>query len=115
LGFTIEGADKDAGFIRASKQSSGLGTALLVGKKYHDQLTVSIFEALEGQNTIRVTAAQAEQSAFGLGNMTKSEGNQPSDSGRQAARDILQRCGEGPITHQQSNAAFSVSTGIADE
>lgn len=102
LGFTVEGADRDAGFVRASKQTSGLGTALLTGKKYHDQLTVSIFDAGNGRNTIRVTAAQSNESALGLGNLSKDEGNKPSPSGRAAARDVLTSCGEGDVTQQQS-------------
>jgi hypothetical protein len=66
LGFTVENADRDAGFLRASRQTSGLGTAILVNRKYHDQLTIAIFESGDGTTqTIRVTAAQGEQAAMG--------------------------------------------------
>lgn len=93
LGYTVEDADRDAGFIRGRKQTSGLGTVLFTGKNYHDVLTVAVFQdPSTKESTLRVTAAQVQEQALGLfgGN---EQGMAPSDSGKGDATNLLSRCG----------------------
>jgi hypothetical protein len=93
LGYTVEGGDRETGFVRARKQTSGLGTALLTGKNYHDVLTAAVFEdPTSGQTTLRITAARAEENAIGMfgGN---ERGIAPSDAGKADANALLRECG----------------------
>ena len=92
LGYTIQAGDRSAGFVRASKQTSGFGTRLLAGKDYHDVLTVSVFEnSTTGEAVLRVTVAQVEQSLSLLGGNERQIG--PSDAGRADAHELLAQCG----------------------
>lgn len=103
LGYTVQNADRDAGFITAEKKASGLGTAILTGKEYYDVVTVSIFDSSDTERTIRVTAARAEQGAVNLfGDASRSSGQKPSDEGRADARKVLDICGDGPVVQQVS-------------
>lgn len=94
LGYTMTGGDRDAGFASAEKQTSGLGTQLLSGRKYFDQIVVSIFDGDgSGSTTIRVTAGQGESTAGLFAKSSRSDMNKPSDSGRAAAQEIIGACG----------------------
>ncbi len=93
LEYTIEGGDRETGFVRGRRQTSGLGTAILTGKNYHDVLTASVFgNPTTGQSTLRVTAARVEESAVGFfgGN---EKGIAPSESGKADANELLAQCG----------------------
>ncbi len=95
LGYTVSNTNKDAGFITGAKQtSSGVGE-FMTGKKYHDILTISIFDADEGSRRLRVTAAQSQEAAW-FGNASKS-GIKPSAAGMAAARAILSTCAKDSI------------------
>ncbi len=92
LGYTVEAADRDAGFVRGTKQTSGLGTAIFLGKKYHAPLTVAVFEGVDGTTTMRATAGQVEEAATLIlaGNTTV---RKPDDDGIADANELLATCG----------------------
>lgn len=111
LGYTITNTNKEAGFITGTKQTTGLGTQILTGSKYHDQLTVSIFDDGSGGRRIRVTSGQTQERSNLLG--TSSSGVAPSEKGKADANAVLQACGEGPIT-QQASLRFSAEAAVAE-
>jgi len=115
LGFTVVNTDRQGGFITAEKQTSGLGTALLTGRKYTDALTVSIFDGADAQSrTIRVTAAQVTENAMGFGAASKT-GIKPSPTGIKAAQEVLTACAPGSAPVQQTSATvFAVSGTLTD-
>ena len=101
LGYTVANADRDAGLIVASKQTSGLGTAIFTGKEYHDQLSVVVFEADANRTSIRVTAATSTQNAINFGAASNSNAK-PSDKVKQDAQTLLQACApDGQITEEK--------------
>jgi hypothetical protein len=105
LGYTVSNTNKDAGFIAGTKQTSGLGTKLFLGSEYHDQLTVSIFDATGGTSrTIRVTAGRTDLKGNLFG--TQANATEPTAAGIADANALLQSCGQGVIT-RQGEAAFS--------
>jgi RNA 3'-terminal phosphate cyclase len=114
LGYTVTNTNKEAGFITAEKQTSGLGTALLTGRKYQDQLTVAIFDdtATNGRK-LRVTAAQATENALAFGNASKT-GVAPSNSGKADAQAVLSACSEGSAASQQTAMLFMVDAFVAE-
>ncbi len=104
LGYTVSNTSKEAGFITGTKQTSGLGTKLLTGSEYHDQLTVSIFDAPNaGGRTIRVTAGRADRRSNLFG--TSTQAVKPSKAGTSDANALLAACGQGAVT-QQGDFAF---------
>ena len=98
LGYTVSNASKDAGFIAGTKQTSGLGTQILTGSQYHDQLTISIFESGDGARTIRATAGRVDQKTSLFG--TSATGVAPTDKGTGDANAVLTACGNGAVTKQ---------------
>lgn len=107
LGYTVTNASKDAGFISAEKQTSGLGTTLLTGKKYQSAITVAVFDGDQGRTQLRVTAGQGEENAvgFGRGAGSKTTGK-PSAQGIADAKAILSACGTGEIQEQTSSNIY---------
>lgn len=105
LGYTIEDGNKDAGFIRGRKQTSGLGTQLLTGNAYHDLLTATTFDnPATGETNLRVVASRiADHDISVLGGLSDDEPAEgletiaPSDSGKQDARALLMNCGVGNV------------------
>ena len=93
LGYTVEDADRDAGFIRGTKPTSGLGTAIFFGKKYHDLMTVVVFDGVEGTTTMRVTAGQVEESGVLIPLMGNTTVKKPTDDGIADAHELLAQCG----------------------
>lgn len=108
LGYTVTNTNREAGFITADKQTSGVFTKAFTGAEYHDVITVSIFDdPSAGGRKIRVTSGSSNRQSSLLG--TSSENIAPSDKGQKDANALLSACAEGPITKQ---AQFSFS---ADE
>jgi hypothetical protein len=94
LGYTVTNTNKDGGFINAEKQtSSGLGE-FLTSKKYHDVVTVAIFDDGTGGRTMRVTAAGSEQRT-GLFSSASKGDKAPSKDGKADANAILSACAQG--------------------
>jgi hypothetical protein len=106
MNYTVTNTNKEAGFIAAEKQTSGLGTALLTGRKYGSSLTVSVFEGADGQRNLRVTAGQSTEKAALFGAASKSTGK-PSAQGIADAKALLSACGQGEIRQQTSSRFFS--------
>ncbi len=102
LGYTVTNTSAAAGFIAGTKQTSGLGTRILTGSEYHDQLTVSVFGDEDGGRRIRVTAGRIDQNSNLFGTSTKSM--KPSDSGKNDATTLLGECGSGAVTEQGDGA-----------
>jgi len=106
LGYTLSNTNKDAGFIQAAKQtSSGLGE-FLNSRKTFDQLTVAIFDAADGNKTLRVTAATAQQKAGTLFSKSSESGTAPSTTAKGHATALLSACTGSPGT-QTSDAGVS--------
>ncbi|MDE0358757.1 MAG: hypothetical protein OXN92_13625 [Gammaproteobacteria bacterium] len=101
LGYTIEDGNKDTGFVRGRKQTSGLGTQLLTGNAYHDILTATAFDNPgTGETNLRVVASRVADHDIsilgGLSDEQPAEGVEtiaPSDSGKADARVLLAGCG----------------------
>jgi hypothetical protein len=102
LGYTVANTNRESGLIVAERQASGLGTALLTGKKYFDQMTVLAFEN-DGQTTVRVTVGRAQESAALFGNMSRSNANKPSDEAMGHARTLLEACAPGGTIQVQTS------------
>lgn len=104
LGYTVTNTNREAGFITAEHQtSSGFGEAL-TGRKYHDILTISIFDEASGASRrIRVTAAQTQQTAVLFGRASET-GIAPTDKAKADANAILSECAPGGKISQQSSA-----------
>jgi hypothetical protein len=88
LSYTVEAADRGAGFIRARRETSGFMDIMMSVEEY-DVLTVTIYPGDSGRTTLRVVAQ---------GGMTSS--GEPdastylaSDKGRQHVQTILDVCG----------------------
>jgi hypothetical protein len=102
LGFTPEEGSKDAGFLRASKQITGGGTALWAGKRYEDVLTVALLR--KGTRTrLSVTAATRAENVSGQSLMGgyQAQGARyasiTSDTAQFDAATILNHCADGPL------------------
>lgn len=100
MGYNIEDGNADAGFVRARKQTSGIGTQILTGNTYHDVLTATVFDnPATGETNLRVVAARmVDQDVSLLGALTDepAQGEDmiaPSDSGMEDARALLSNCG----------------------
>ena len=67
-GYTIIDANKEAGFIKAEKKTSGVGRVLMTGQNLFDQMTISVFEDPSNhQTTLRATAATMTERSMGWG------------------------------------------------
>lgn len=98
LGYTVSNTNREAGFISGTKQTSGLGTQILTGSQYHDQLTVSIFDSENGGRQIRATAGRVDRNTSILG--TSTTGVAPTPAGIADADALLKACGDGTVTKQ---------------
>lgn len=112
LGYTIQNTNKEAGFVAGEKQTSGLGTAILTGRQYHDILTVSIFDDGKGGKTVRATTGQSNESAFNFGAASKT-GQKPSNTGKKDAKEVLSACTQGAVTEQASTERFRAQAAVA--
>ena len=122
LGYTIEDGNKDAGFIRGRKQTSGLGTQLFTGASHHELLTATVFDDPATGTNLRVVAARvADQDTSPLGALGDESPEQgesaiaPSEVGKADARVLLANCGVtnviGPIGGQQDFALLGAASG----
>ena len=101
LGYTIEDGNKDAGFVRGRKQTSGLCTQLFTGASHHELLTATAFDdPATGNTNLRVVAARvADQDTSPLGALGDESPEQgesaiaPSEVGKADARVLLANCG----------------------
>ncbi|GLC24715.1 hypothetical protein rosag_12280 [Roseisolibacter agri] len=101
LGYTLTNTSKEAGFITATKQTSGMGTKLLTGSEYHDQLTISIFGDSASGRKIRATAGRTDRKSNLFG--TSSQAMKPSEAGKADANALLQSCADGSMPTQGLN------------
>ena len=105
MGYTIEDGNKDTGFVRGRKQTSGLGTQIFTGNTHHDVLTAAVFDnPATGETNLRVTATRIADQDVSVG-WTASEGPEegeevlaPSESGKSDAQALLTNCGVSNIT-----------------
>jgi histidinol-phosphate/aromatic aminotransferase/cobyric acid decarboxylase-like protein len=112
IGYTVTNASKDAGFITAEHQTSGLATAVLLNRKYRDVITLSIFDDAGGATRkIRATVGQSEEAAGLFGNASKST-MKPSDQGVADGKAILSACGTGAITERTSASRTSLGVSV---
>jgi hypothetical protein len=100
LGYTVQDADRGAGFIRAEKQTSGLGTALLVGQHMFDQISVTVLESSEGA-LLRIAAGSANQQALGF-NQGSRNVRAPSTAVKKDGEHIMSQCANSSETVRPS-------------
>lgn len=109
LGYTVTNTNKEAGFITAERQTSSGFSEVVTGRKYHDVLTISIFdEASGGSRRLRVTAAQTQQTAQLFGRASET-GVAPSDKAKADSNDLLAACAPGSKVTQQASASEYVT------
>jgi len=105
LGYTVEDGNKDTGFVRGRKQTSGLGTQLITGNTHHDVLTASAFDnPATGETNLKVTVTRIADKDASVG-WTANEGPEegenvlaPSETGKADAQALLTNCGVGNIS-----------------
>jgi hypothetical protein len=114
LNYTVTNASRDAGFITGEHQTSGLATAVLLNRKYHDVITVSIFEDGSGSlRKIRATAAKSEELGATLFGKSSATTEAPSETGIADAKAILSACGTGQIMSSLSGVMLNLETRAA--
>ncbi len=116
MGYTIEDGNRDSGFVRGRKQTSGLGTQIFVGESHHEVLTATVYDdPRTGETTLRVVASRVSDedtsSLGGFGGGGPAEGESaiaPSDVGKGDARNLLRACGVdrviGPVSDAEDGA-----------
>jgi hypothetical protein len=111
LGYTVVNTDRQAGFINATKQTSGMAMAVLANAKYNDVLTVSIYDATDGDaRTLRVTAGQTQERAMGFGaGAGSATGVAPSQSGIADAKSVLATCAPDSDVVEQPRTASAAT------
>lgn len=105
MGYTIEDGNEDTGYVRARKQTSGLGLQLFTGNTHHDVLTATAYDNPQtGETNLRVTVTRIADQDASAG-FTANEGPEqgedvlaPSDTGKSDAQTLLSNCGVGTIT-----------------
>lgn len=105
MGYTVEDGNKDAWFVRARKQTSGLGTQIFTDHTHHDVLTASAFDnPATGETNLRVTVTRIADKDASLG-WTANEGPEegenvlsPSETGKADAQALLTSCGVSNIS-----------------
>lgn len=121
MGYTIEDGNADTGFVRARKQTSGIGTQIITGNTYHDILTASAFDNPQtGDTHLRVVAsriADHDVSLLGGLNDEPEQGEDqigPSESGKSDARALLFNCGVANTTGNSDGQAAYLLEGTVD-
>ncbi|HEX2201664.1 MAG TPA: hypothetical protein VHG91_00125 [Longimicrobium sp.] len=93
LGYTVADADRGAGFLRAERDRTSLGDALLGGVQRFDQLTLTVFPREDRRTVLRVVTDGYEVEARGENRGGRVSGV-PSPRADEDARAILSACGE---------------------
>ncbi len=122
MGYTIEDGNADVGFVRGRKQTSGIGTQILTGNTYHDQLVAAAFDVpASGETHLRVTVSRiADQDVSLIGALAEDEPEQgediigPSESGKSDARLLLANCGVSNVTGNSEGQAEYLLQGTVD-
>lgn len=121
MGYTIEDGNADAGFVRGRKQTSGIGTQILTGNTYNDELTAAAFDnPATGATHLRVTASRiVDQDVSLLGALTDEpeQGEDriaPSETGMADARTLLSNCGVSAINNPPGEQAEYLLQGTVD-
>ena len=92
MGYIVDDLDRESGFIRARKQTSGTARFLFAGEAKHSALIVSIFEEVGGDGQVmRVTAGTITEDTWGIGRGAESMGT-PSMDTTNEAQQILVEC-----------------------
>jgi hypothetical protein len=92
LGYNVENASKDAGFIKAEKKTNGLGTVLLAGYNVFDAMTATVYkDPASGTMTLRISAQSDKERAAGWGRGSRAI-TEPSLTLKTDAQKILSSC-----------------------
>jgi hypothetical protein len=92
LGYNIQNASKDAGFIKAEKKTNGLGTVLLANYNVFDAMTASIFkDPASNSTTLRLSAQSYKEHAMGWGAGSRAI-TEPSATLKSDAQKIVATC-----------------------
>jgi hypothetical protein len=92
LGYNVQNASKDAGFIKAEKKTSGLGTVIMAGYNVFDAMTASVFkDPAKNTTTLRVSAQSDKERAMGWGAGSRSI-TEPSAALKADAQKIVATC-----------------------
>lgn len=93
LGYVVADADREAGFIRADRDRTSLGEAMLGGTESYDQLTLTVYPREDGRTLLRVVPGgyEVEQRGDNKGARVSRVGSDRAYADVQA---ILLGCGE---------------------
>lgn len=96
MGYIVQIADREAGFVRAQRSTTGFLSLLLEGSRKHDAITFSTFESDEGDTEVRVTAAGYSRASYRTGRRERTETGpvRPDSETREDARRLYRRCGD---------------------
>jgi hypothetical protein len=93
LGYVVADADREAGFIRADRDHTGLGDALLGGVEKYDQLTVTVYPREDGRTLVRVVSGGYQVQTRGDNAGARVSGIATEQAGADV-QTILRKCGE---------------------
>ncbi|HEV7920009.1 MAG TPA: hypothetical protein VGR02_04375 [Thermoanaerobaculia bacterium] len=92
LGYNMQNASKEAGFIKAEKKTNGLGTVIMAGYNVFDAMTASIFkDPSTGSTTLRISAQSDKERAMGWGAGSRAV-TEPSVALKADAQKIVSTC-----------------------
>ena len=91
MNYTVDDVDRESGWVRARKQTSGATRDFLTGEAKHGILVVTIIDAEGNGQMIRVTAGEITEDVFGIGRGAETV-RAPSDETRRDARSLLIEC-----------------------
>jgi hypothetical protein len=91
--YNIIDSSKEAGFIRASKQTTGGGAKFFLNLTLFDELNIAIVQAPDGGSQMRVNAVTAREQAsgFGAGAGSRTQ-EEPSPTVIRDAETIIESC-----------------------
>lgn len=92
LGYNVQNASKDAGFIKAEKKTNGVGTVLMGGYNVFDAMTASVFKDPQNNSTtLRISAQSDKERAMGWGAGSRAV-TEPSAALKSDAQKIVAIC-----------------------
>lgn len=92
LSYNVQNASKDAGFLKAEKKTSGLGTVFAGGYNVFDVMNASVFkDPASGATTLRISAQSDKERAMGWGAGSRSV-TEPSANLKADAQKIVSTC-----------------------
>ncbi|MEE8551499.1 MAG: hypothetical protein V3T08_09640 [Gemmatimonadota bacterium] len=111
MNYVIDDVDRESGYIRARKQTSGTARFLFAGEAKHSALIITVFEAINsGEQMLRVTAGVITEDTWGIGRGAESMGS-PSEETTAEAQALLATCAGSAGVIEAAEEQRSADTG----